>query len=273
MLGLEKQEYPKITTIPTREKFESGVHGKIIVITGATTGIGASVARAALEAGAKLVYNLDLKEPSKSQTDEFALLQDDYPNKAHYLFGDVTKLETIKKAFQFIISKEGGVDGVVANAGITKRKGSLEYTEEDWDTIIAVNLKGAVNTCMVAIETFLSLRKTGSIVITASLVAYGTNKAAPALPYQATKSALRGVVRGLASEFGPLGIRVNSVSPGYVNTALTQYKLDDKFPIWGGIPRMAEPREIAGAYVYLLSDAASYTSGEDIRVHGSVDAW
>lgn len=214
-----------------------------------------------------------MREPSKSQADEFESLQEDYPNQAHYLFGDVTNTETLKKAFQAIVLKEGGIDGVVANAGITKRKGSLEYTEEEWDSIIAVNLKGTINTCMVAISTFLSLKKTGSIVITASLVAHGTNKSAPALPYQATKSALRGVVRGLASKFGPQGIRVNSISPGYVNTALTQYKLDDKFSIWGGIPRIGEPRELAGAYVYLLSDAASYTSGEDIRVHGSVDAW
>lgn len=273
MLGLEKQEYPKISTLPTKKQLANGVQGKVLVITGATTGIGAAVSRGSLEASAISVYNLDLKEPSKSQADEFASLQEEYPNQAHYLFGDVTKLETLKKAFQTIVSNEGRIDGVVANAGITKRKGSLEYTEEEWDSIIAVNLRGVINTCMLAINNFLSLKKTGSIVITASLVAHGTNKAAPALPYQATKSALRGVVRGLASEFGPQGIRVNSISPGYVNTALTQYKLDDKFPIWGGMPRMAEPREIAGTYVYLLSDAASYTSGEDIRVHGSVDAW
>lgn len=214
-----------------------------------------------------------MKQPSKANEDEFADLQEDYPNQAQYLFGDVTKLDTLKIAFQQIVVKEGKIDGVVANAGITRRKNSLEYTEEEWEAIIDVNLKGTVNTCMVAINTFLSLKTMGSIVITASLVAHGTNKAAPALPYQVTKSALRGVVRGLSSEFGPQGIRVNSISPGYVNTALTKYKLDDKFPIWGGMPRMAEPRELAGTYVYLMSNASSYTSGEDIRVHGSVDAW
>lgn len=276
MLGKEKQDYKWNSTLPVTNKLETGVPGKVVIVTGANTGIGAAVCRGILDAGAKAVYNIDLKEPTG--TNEFVQLQKEYPNQAHYVFGDVTKLDTLKEAFKSVVTKEGCVDGVVANAGVTIRKGSLEYTPEEWDLIINVNLKGVVNTANIAIDTFLGLGKLGSVVITASLVAHGTNKAAPSLPYQATKSALLGVVRGLASEFGPQGIRVNCISPGFIKTALTTYDetdplWDTKLGIWGGMHRLAQPKELAGTYVYLLSEASSYTTGIDIRVDGSLDAW
>lgn len=276
MLGKEKQQYEWISTLPESTTLETGIPGKVIAITGANTGIGAAIAKGSLDAGAKAVYCLDLREPSG--TNEFLEVQKLYPGKAHYIYGDVTKLDTLKEAFKTIVDKEGALDGVVANAGITIRKGSLEYTPEEWDLIINVNLKGVVNTANVAIDTFLKLGRKGSIVVTASLVAHGTNKAAPSLPYQATKSAILGVVRGLASEFGPQGIRVNCISPGFIKTALTRYDetdplWDTKLDIWGGMHRLAQPRELAGTYVYLLSDASSYTTGIDIRVDGSLDAW
>lgn len=276
MLGLEKKDYTPVSTLPQSPKLETGIPGKVVIITGANTGIGAAVAKGALDAGAKAVYSLDLREPSG--TNEFVAVQKEYKGQAHYIYGDVTKLDTLKAAFDHVIKTEGTLDGVVANAGVTIRKGSLEYTPEEWDLIINVNLKGIVNTANVAISKFLDLGKQGSVVITASLVSHGTNKAAPSLPYQATKSALLGVVRGLASEFGPQGIRVNCISPGFVKTALTTYDETDplwdvKLGIWGGVHRLAQPRELAGTYVYFLSDASSYTTGVDIKVHGSLDAW
>ncbi|KAH3663952.1 hypothetical protein OGAPHI_004666 [Ogataea philodendri] len=276
MLGKEKIDYSTNSTLPTSRKLETGLPGKVILITGANTGIGAAIAKGCLDAGAKSVYSLDLKEPSG--TNEFVTVQAEYPGQAFYLNGDVTKIETLQKAFATVLEKEETIDGVVANAGVTIRKGALEYTPEEWDFIINVNLKGVVNTCNVAVDTFLSLRKPGSIVVTASMVSHGTNKSAPSLPYQATKSAILGVVRGFAAEFGPQGIRINCVSPGYIQTALTTYHLTDdmwdyKLGIWGGLHRLGEPRELAGTYVYFLSDASSFTSGVDIKVHGATDAW
>lgn len=276
MLGEEKKDYKWVSTLPETETLVTGLPDRVIVITGANTGIGAAVAKGALDAGAKAVYNIDLREPAEGN--EFNALQKAYPGKAHYVNGDVTKLDTVVAAFDKVIEAEGTIDGVVANAGITIRKGALEYTPEEWDLIYNVNLKGVVNTANVAIKNFLKLEKKGSIVVTASLVAHGTNKAAPSLPYQATKSAILGVVRGLGSEFACQGIRVNCVSPGYIRTALTTYPDTDplwstKLDIWGGMHRLAEPRELAGTYVYLLSDASSYTTGVDIRVDGSIDAW
>lgn len=275
MLGKDHQDYPKLSTLPHSNKLELGLPGKVIIITGANTGIGAAVAKGALDVGAKAVYSLDLKEPSGA--DEYVKVQEEYPGKAHYLYGDVTIIDTLKKAFAQVIDNQGTIDGVVANAGVTIRKPPLEYREEEWDFIIGVNLKGTVNTATVAIDNFLKLGRSGSIVVTASLTSHGTNKSAPSIPYQATKSALLGVVRGLASEFGPQGIRINSVSPGLIKTRLTTYDngplWETKLEIWGGLHRIAQPMELAGAYVYFLSDCSSYTTGVDIKVDGSLDAF
>lgn len=118
----------------------------------------------------------------------------------------------------------------------------------------------------------------GPIVFTASMTSYRPNRAAPSAPYGATKGAVRNMTHTLGMEWAHHGIRVNSISPGFVKTAMTYFV--DQAPDWklkmqyyGGMPRLADPKELNGAYVYLLSDAASYTTGIDIPVAGIVGAW
>lgn len=103
-------------------------------------------------------------------------------------------------------------------------------------------------------------------------------QAAPSAPYGATKAAVRNMCHTLAMEWSQHGIRVNSISPGFVRTAMTYYvekspDWDLKMQYYGGMPRLADPRELGGAYVYLLSDSSSYTTGIDIPIAGIVGAW
>lgn len=110
------------------------------------------------------------------------------------------------------------------------------------------------------------------------MTSYRPNRAAPSAPYGGTKAAVRNMTHTLAMEWAQYGIRVNSISPGFVKTAMTYYveqspDWDLKMQYYGGMPRLALPQELGGAYVYLLSDCASYTTGIDIPIAGIVGAW
>ncbi|KAL8951948.1 MAG: hypothetical protein Q9222_002100 [Ikaeria aurantiellina] len=140
---------------------------------------------------------------------------------------------------------EGHLDGFIANAGMTKHQPALEFSEEQLHQIFDLNV---------------------------------CQNPAPSAPYGGTKAAIRNMAHTLAMEWAPHGIRVNSVSPGFVRTQMTTYMegsedWDLKMKYYGGMPRLAKPQELGGAYVYLLSDAASYTTGIDIPVAGLVGAW
>lgn len=137
---------------------------------------------------------------------------------------------------------------------------------------------GAFSCAQIAARKFTQLGIKGSIIFTASMTSYRPNRAGPSAPYGGTKAAVRNMAHTLAMEWAVHGIRVNSVSPGFVRTAMTRKiesaeDFDLKLKYYGGMPRMALPQELGGAYVYLLSDTASYTTGIDIPVAGIVGAW
>jgi NAD(P)-dependent dehydrogenase (short-subunit alcohol dehydrogenase family) len=136
-------------------------------------------------------------------------------------------------------------------------------------------LFGAFYTARVAARAFIKLNIKGAIVFTASMASYRPNKVVPSTPYGASKGGVRNMTHTLAMEWAKYGIRVNSVSPGLVKTAMTYWveKQEDwetQLKYYRGIPRLAEVQELGGAYVYLLSDAASYTTSIDIPVNGVI---
>ncbi|KAL8769580.1 MAG: hypothetical protein Q9209_004512 [Squamulea sp. 1 TL-2023] len=196
------------------------------------------IAEVCLANSAKTVYSLDNHNPG----DDFADLCLRYShNTFKYLSTDVTEKETVERAVEEIYRQEGRLDGFVANAGMTKHQPALDFSEEQLRQIFELN-------------------------------------AAPSAPYGGTKAAIRNMAHTLAMEWAPHGIRVNSVSPGFVRTQMTTYMegspdWDLKMKYYGGMPRLAKPQELGGAYVYLLSDAATYTTGIDIPVAGIVGAW
>lgn len=248
--------------------------GRVIAITGANRGIGLGIAQVCLANDAAEVYSLDLFEPGE----EFQTVQMQNPKRIKYINCDVTSEESISRAVDSIVSSSGRIDGLVANAGMTKHQPAIDFSRAQLDQLFNLNVFGAYHCATVVAKKFIELGIKGSIVFTASMTSYRPNRAAPSAPYGGTKAAVRNMAHTLAMEWAKHGIRVNSVSPGFVKTAMTYFV--DQAPDWalkmayyGGMPRLAEPRELGGAYVYLLSECASYTTGIDIPVAGIVGAW
>ncbi|PCD23224.1 hypothetical protein AU210_014747 [Fusarium oxysporum f. sp. radicis-cucumerinum] len=250
------------------------LNDKVIAITGANRGIGLGIAEVCLANDAAAVFSLDLFEPG----DEFLALQAANPKRLCYIHCDVTSEESITSAIDAIISKRGAIHGLVANAGMTKHQPALDFDRAQLDKLFNLNVFGAYFCATTVARRFIELGIKGSIVFTASMTSYRPNRAAPSAPYGATKGAVRNMAHTLAMEWAKHGIRVNSISPGFVKTAMTYFvdqapDWDLKMQYYGGMPRLADPKELGGAYVYLLSDGASYTTGIDIPVAGIVGAW
>lgn len=233
---------------------------KVIAITGANRGIGLGIAEVCLANEAICVYSLDLFEPAE----DFKAVQEEHPNRLQYIQCDVTNEKSIESAIDTIIAERGIIHGLVANAGMTKHQPALNFDREQLDKLFKLNVFGAYFCATAVARRFIERGIKGSIVFTASMTSYKPNRAAPSAPYGATKAAVRNMTHTLAMEWAKHGIRVNSISPGFVKTAMTQFV--DQTPDWnlkmqyyGGMPRLADPKELGGAYVYLLSDVASYT--------------
>lgn len=269
------EETPFLNTQPAADHdWQLSLRGKVIAITGANRGIGLGIAEVCLANEAAAVYSLDLFEPAE----DFATVQKANPKRIHYVQCDVTSEESVENAINTIVSAEGAIHGLVANAGMTKHQPALDFSRAQLEQLFNLNVFGAYFCATTVARKFIELGIKGSIVFTASMTSYRPNRAAPSAPYGATKGAVRNMTHTLAMEWAKHGIRVNSISPGFVKTAMTYFV--DQAPDWklkmqyyGGMPRLADPKELGGAYVYLLSNGATYTTGIDIPVAGIVGAW
>ncbi|POR35127.1 Uncharacterized protein TPAR_04661 [Tolypocladium paradoxum] len=259
------------TTSAQQHETKVTLSGKVIAVTGANRGIGLGVAEACLDNGAQVVYSLDYAEPGE----EFAAAQKKWQDKLKAIQADVTKEATVTAAIDRIIEESGALHGMVVNAGRTNHKAALDFTEEEIHALFDINLFGAFYCARAAARAFIKLGIKGAVVFTASMASYRPNKRVPSAPYGATKAGVRNMTHTLALEWAKYGIRVNSVSPGLVETAMTywvskQPDWEQQLKYYGGMPRLAQIQELGGAYVYLLSDAASYTTSIDIPVNGVI---
>lgn len=248
------------TTETTKPVTSIQLAGKVIAITGANRGIGLGIANSCLDNGAAHVYSIDIGETG----DDFAAVAKRFPGQLHALKADVTNEDNVTAVVDQIIEQAGSIHGMVCNAGRTKHKAALDFTKEEIDQLWSINLYGTFYCARVAARAFIKLGVKGSIVFTASMASYRPNKRVPSAPYGASKAGVRNMTHTLAMEWAQYNIRVNSVSPGLVNTAMTywvpqQPDWEQQLKYYGGMPRLAEVEELGGAYVYLLSDAASYT--------------
>ena len=239
---------------------------KVAVITGGSRGIGFATADAFLREGAKVI----LAASTKASADKaVAALREKYPEATVAgISPDLGSLEDVRSIFKTVSATYGCIDILVNNAGVSESTPFTEYTEEAFDKVMDLNVKGVFNTTRAAVECMVPRGK-GVILSTSSMVSiYGQ----PAgIAYPASKFAVNGLTVSLARELGPKGIRVNAVAPGITETDMMKAVPKSVIePMIAQIPlrRLGQPEDIANAFVFLASEEASYITGVVLSVDG-----
>jgi len=248
--------------------------GRKALVTGGATGIGAAIARRLRAEGVKVAI-ADIDSNKAEQT--AAELGD-----ALAFHVDVTNRDSVTAMVAAAEEATGGLDIVVANAGVSSMRPALELTDEDWDFNFDVNARGVFLTNQAACRAFLAAGRKGVIVNTASLAG---KVGAPLLAhYSASKFAVLGWTQGLAKEMAPHGIRVNAVCPGFVRTSMQDREIVWEAELRGMTPeavfkeyismtplgRIEEPEDVADVVAFLASDAARFMTGQGVNVTGGV---
>lgn len=241
--------------------------GKTAVITGSGRGIGKAIALKLAGHGANIVIN-DI--PSSTYADETAEEVKALGVDAIVVKGDVRNFEDVENLVKTALEKFGTVDIFVNNAGITRDGLILRMTEEDWDMVMDINLKGAFN-CIKAVSRPMMKQKGGSIINMASVVGVMGN--AGQANYVASKAGLIGLTKTTAKEFAKKGIRCNAVAPGFIQSDMTDKLSDDiKKTYLTGIPlnKFGTTEDIADTVAFLASDMSKYITGQVINVDGGL---
>ena len=239
---------------------------KVAIITGGSRGIGFATADRFLEEGAKVILCASKQENADRAVEQ---LKEKYPDAVVLgISPNLAVLDEVRAAYDAAEEQIGGVDIVVNNAGISDSTPFLEYTDEIYDKVMDLNVKGIFNSARAAAER-MAERGSGVILNTSSMVSISGQPSGFAYP--ASKYAVNGMTLSLARELGPKGIRVNAVAPGITETdmmkAVPKEVID---PLIQRIPlrRLGQPKDIANAFVFLASDEASYISGVVLSVDG-----
>lgn len=239
--------------------------GKVAVVTGANTGLGQAMAVALAAAGA------DVSLVGRSAPDDTKAKIESLGRKTATVMADLSDVQCVGDVIAQSRSALGAVDILVNNAGIIRRNDSLEFSIEDWDAVMATNLKVPFFLAQAAAKSMLQAGRGGKIINVASLLSFqGGIRVAS---YTASKSGLAGITRLLANEWAGKGINVNAIVPGYFSTNNTEALRADaqrNKEILSRIPagRWGDPAELGGAAVFLASPAADYVHGAMIPVDG-----
>lgn len=239
--------------------------GKRIVVTGSSRGIGAGIAKHIAGLGARVAVTYS-SSPSAAEK-----ILSELPGDGHLMVAmNVSDSASVEKAFEDIFAKFEGVDGLVNNAGITKDQLLMRMKDEDFDAVIATNLRGAY-LCTKAIMRPMLKARAGSIVNISSVIGQMGN--AGQSNYAASKAGLEGFTRSVALEVASRGIRVNALAPGFIVTDMTD-ALDEKQKeaIQAKIPlaRLGSVDDVAQGVAFLLSDASLYITGQVLQVNGGL---
>ena len=241
--------------------------GKVAVVTGGTRGIGYAIVKKFLEEGAITVLCGSREETAKSA---LAKIKAEMPDaQVDAIWPHLSDRVQMTEALTAIKNKYGRLDILANNAGISQNTPLFDYNDDDFDKIMDLNVKAVYSCTRAAAE--LMKETGGSIINTSSIVSY--NGQGAGCGYPASKFAVNGLTKSLSRELGRYGIRVNAVAPGVTKTDMLAVLPDEMIqPIIKNIPlgRMAEPDDIANAFLFLASDLSSYISGAILPVAGAV---
>ena len=247
--------------------------GRVVVVTGASgpKGMGIEAARGCAEMGADVVVTYGgRKEGGEKNAKE---ISEKYGVKSTAYKLDVTDAKAVKAFVETVIKDYGKIDAFIANAGRTANSGVVDGTFEAWDEVIQTDLNG-VAYCAKAVGEHFKSRGTGSFIITASMSGHIANFPQEQTSYNVAKAGCIHMARSLANEWRDFA-RVNSISPGYIDTGLSDFIDAKTQALWHSmIPmgRDGQAKELKAAYVYLASDASTYTTGADIVIDGGYTA-
>lgn len=239
---------------------------KVTLITGGSRGIGFATADKFLAEGAKVIIAASTQASADAAA---AKLKDKYPESVIAgISPNLASLESVRDAFREVSRTYGCVDVLINNAGVSESTPFLEYTEETFDKVMELNVKGVFNATRAASEC-MAARGKGVILSTSSMVSISGQPSGFAYP--ASKFAVNGLTVSLARELGPKGIRVNAVAPGITETDMMKAVPKEVIePMIERIPlrRLGQPEDIANAFAFLASDEASYITGVVLSVDG-----
>jgi sorbose reductase len=246
------------------------LEGKAALVTGAAQGIGYGVANGLVEAGADLVVvDLAAADPAAAA----ARLSEAHGRPVTYYECDITDSAAVAAMIPAIADRLGGLDIAVNNAGVGNAGAATETSDEEWRRVYGVNVDGMFYCCREEGRWFIENGVKGSIINTVSISSFFSVPQYQA-PYNSSKSAAWGLTRTLAYEWGPHGVRVNSVSPGFTITPMVETpRMKPQQEGWKQLTpmgKLAQIDDLVGAYVFLAGDAATHVTGADIIVDGGL---
>lgn len=244
-------------------KFE----GKTVIVTGGNTGIGREICLKYGMKKANVVVNYIFNEEA---ADDVVGHIENLGGKAVKVYGDVTKLDDCKKIVDTAVDAFGKVDVLINNSGITRDNLMMRMSEEEFDSVINVNLKGTWNMCK-SVTRHMMKNRSGNIINISSVVGIMGN--AGQANYVASKAGIIGLTKSLAKEFGARGVRVNAVAPGFIQTKMTDVLPEEvREAYMNQIPlkKFGQASDIADACFFLSSDRASYITGQVLSVNGGM---
>ncbi|WP_261902835.1 2-dehydro-3-deoxy-D-gluconate 5-dehydrogenase KduD [Vibrio fortis] len=239
--------------------------GKVAIVTGCNTGLGQGMALGLAQAGCDIV-GVNISEPTETRS-----LIEAEGRKFVDVRANLMKLDDIPTVIDKAVTELGRIDILVNNAGIIRRNDAIEFTEQDWDDVMDINIKSLFFMSQAVAKQFIAQGEGGKIINVASMLSFQGGIRVPS--YTASKSGVMGVTRLMANEWAKHGINVNAIAPGYMatdNTAALRADEKRNSEILERIPaeRWGTPQDVAGPVVFLSSDAAAYVNGYTLAVDG-----